>query len=107
MAGLYTQLYLNGETVAESQVRVSIKTPAFKYGAMVFEGIRAYWNSRESQQFVFRLDDHAQRLLESIRLMRMETELTASDLSHAVLQTLRVNSVKEDVASPANGLHRW
>jgi branched-chain amino acid aminotransferase len=68
-----------------------------KYGAMVFEGIRAYWNEQKGQLFVFRLADHSRRLEQSVRIMRMETSLAATDYSKAVSKVLDANSVRETV----------
>ncbi|MBM3802021.1 MAG: branched-chain amino acid aminotransferase [Acidimicrobiia bacterium] len=59
--------------------------------------MRAYWNESAGQLFVFRLDDHSNRLEQSVRLMRMDSALTASDFSTAVLRTLRENAVRQTV----------
>ena len=91
------KVFLNGKLVAKADAAVSIDSVAFKYAAMVFEGIRGYWNEKEGQLFVFRLADHARRLEESVRVMRMETSLTGIDLSEAVLRVLEANAVSQDV----------
>jgi branched-chain amino acid aminotransferase len=85
---------LNGRLVPKNEVVINLDTVAFKYGTMVFEGIRAYWNESREQLFVFRLLDHSQRLQQSVRVMRMETELTAEDYSDQVLQALRLNAMQ-------------
>ena len=41
---LPTFLLMNGDLVPYGDARVHIQTTAFKYGAVVFEGLRAYWN---------------------------------------------------------------
>jgi branched-chain amino acid aminotransferase len=91
------QVFLNGKLVAKADAAVSIDSVAFKYAGMVFEGIRGYWNEKEEQLFVFRLADHARRLEESVRVMRMDTELTATDFTQAVLLVLGANAVRQDV----------
>ena len=90
-------VFFNDRLLPKAESLVSVDTPAFKYGAMVFEGIRAYWNETQEQLFVFRLGDHCARLEDSVRIMRMETDLTATDFSAAVVKVLEANSVKENV----------
>ncbi|MGH9427384.1 MAG: branched-chain-amino-acid transaminase [Terriglobia bacterium] len=91
------KVFLNGELVPKDDARVSMDTVAFKYGAMVFEGIRGYWNETRQELFVFRLNDHSRRLRNSVKVMRMETDLGEEDFSKAVLEVLKANSIKEDV----------
>jgi len=91
------KVFLNDHMVPKNEAKVQIDTVAFKYAAMVFEGLRAYWNEERQQLFVFRLDDHALRLEDSVQVMRMETILTHADFSQAVLRALQSNAVKENV----------
>lgn len=91
------KVFINGKLVAKADAAVNVDSVAFKYGAMVFEGIRGYWNEKEGQLFVFRLADHARRLQDSVRVMRMETALTSADFAQAVLHVLAANKVRQDV----------
>src|SRR4051794_40517823 len=93
----FPKVFVNSQLVPKGNAVVNLDTVAFKYGAMVFEGIRAYWNEVEEQLYVFRPDQHSRRLEQSVRVMRMQTELPAADYSDAVLQVLRANSVRENV----------
>lgn len=86
----------NDRLIPKDQTKVQLDTVAFKYAAMVFEGIRAYWNETEEQLFVFRLGDHARRLENSVRIMRMDTRLTVGDYSSAVLRVLEANAIRQD-----------
>jgi len=90
-------VFLNGKLVPKTDATVSIDTVAFKYGAMVFEGLRGYWSEALQELFVFRLKDHSCRLLNSIKVMRMESNLREEDFSKAVLEVLKANMVKDDV----------
>ena len=91
------KVLLNGRLVPSGEAAIGIDTVAFKYAAMVFEGIRGYWNETERQLFVFRLSDHARRLEDSVRVMGMETELGRADFSQAVLRVLESNAVAQHV----------
>lgn len=88
------RVLLNDRLVEKSEAVISLDTVAFKYGAMVFEGLRAYWNEQTEKLNIFRLDDHSKRLEQSVRVMRMDTPLTASDYSAAVVRALRSNRVR-------------
>jgi branched-chain amino acid aminotransferase len=85
--------FYNGKIVPKEDVRVHVDTVGFKYCAMVFEGIRAYWNDAERQLYAFRLPDHARRLEDSVRVMRMNTPLASPDYERAVLQALEANEI--------------
>ncbi len=88
------KVLLNDRLVEAGEAVIPLDTVAFKYGAMVFEGLRAYWNEQTRQLNVFRLEDHSRRLEQSVRVMRMHTALTAGDYSAAVVRALRSNRVQ-------------
>ncbi len=82
-------LYLNG--------KIHVQSGAVKYGGSVFEGLRAYWNARQGELYVFRLSEHIDRLYESMRLMRMEHAFTRQELTSSILEVLRKNEYRQDV----------
>jgi branched-chain amino acid aminotransferase len=90
-------LYLNGKIVPYEDARIHVQSAAVKYGASVFEGLRAYWSARESELYVFRLEEHIQRLYRSMKLMRMAHALTPKELADSILAVLRENGYREDV----------
>ena len=59
-----TYLLMNGNLVAYDDARVHVLSTAFKYGATVFEGLRAYWSEEKQELYGFRLREHFQRLVE-------------------------------------------
>lgn len=89
-------VYLNGKIVPYSQASVPILNTSFRYGAMVFEGIRAYWNPETKDLNVFRLEEHAVRLFESIKLMRFEASFSVEQIRQAVIDFLRARRPEED-----------
>ncbi|MFA7437922.1 branched-chain amino acid transaminase [Castellaniella sp.] len=90
-------VYLNGDVVPYEQASVPLLNTSFRYGAMVFEGIRAYWDDKTKALNLFRLDEHAVRLLESIKLMRFEAAYTQEQISQAVVDYLKVLAPTQDV----------
>lgn len=90
-------IWLNGALVPFDQARIHVLSPAVKYGVGVFEGIRGYWNDAAGEMFVFRLDEHLDRLAYSIRVMRFDDPPAKASLREAVLQTLRGNELRQGV----------
>ncbi|MGH2403308.1 MAG: branched-chain-amino-acid transaminase [bacterium] len=90
-------MYLNGKIVPYGDALIHVQSAAVKYGASVFEGLRAYWNERQGELYVFRLKEHIDRLYESLRLMRMEHSFTREELAASILEVLRKNAYREDV----------
>ena len=60
-------IWMNGEMVPFEKATLHFLTPALHYGAAVFEGIRAY--NTDKGTAVFRLAEHAERLLDSARVL--------------------------------------
>jgi branched-chain amino acid aminotransferase len=89
--------FFGGAIVPYSEARVGVLTHALNYGTGVFAGIRAFWNPDERQLFVFRLEDHLRRFLDSTRLLRMELPYAKEELRAGLLDLLRVEGYEEDV----------
>jgi branched-chain amino acid aminotransferase len=91
-------LVLDGKIVPFAEAKLHISTPAVKYGATAFEGIRAYWNEDKQQLYVFRAREHFARLLQSGRLMGMQgVNYTADDMLRICIELLRINELRQDV----------
>lgn len=84
-------VFIDGQLVPQEQATVSVLTHALHYGTSVFEGIRAY--STERGPAVFRLREHAERLLQSAKILGMRTKLSADDIAKAILETIRANQL--------------
>lgn len=98
MASCFKYLVLDGKIVLFEEARLHILTPAVKYAATAFEGIRAYWNEQRQQLLLFRGREHLARLLQSARLMGMRgVDYSVDDLLGILLELLRANEVRQDV----------
>jgi branched-chain amino acid aminotransferase len=98
--GIETSLiWVNGELVPYSDAKIHLLSGAVHYGAAVFEGIRAYKTERGSA--VFRLPEHADRLIESAEIFGFrELPYTVESISDAVRETLRANKLDECYIRP-------
>jgi len=82
--------------VDDAEAHVSIRAKALNYGLGCFAGIRAYWNSKRRELFVFRLDDHARRLVDSARILGLTAPATADQIAALVVELLRRNQARAD-----------
>jgi branched-chain amino acid aminotransferase len=87
---------LNGEIVRYEDARLHAFSGVVKYGCGVFEGLRAYWNEAERQLFVFRLEEHLERLRYGMKVMRLEPIWERDWMADATLRMLRANELRED-----------
>lgn len=85
---------LNGEVVPYESATTHIMSPAVKYGLSVFEGLRCYWSDEDDELYVFRLQDHTDRLLQSMRLLRFAHTFDGTEINRMTLELLRRNEVR-------------
>lgn len=95
----YTNLlvYLDGEFVRWQDAKIHVFSPAVKYGAAVFEGIRGYWNEDREKLYLFRLEDHMRRLELSQRIMRFREIVPARTMMDATVELMRRNGFRAAV----------
>jgi len=92
-------IWMDGELVEFAKATVHILNPAMHYGAAVFEGIRAYNTARGPA--VFRLREHAERLLDSAHVFGIrEFAFSVDDIVKAVKDTVRANEFTDCYIRP-------
>jgi len=92
-------IWMDGEMVEFEKATVHILNPAMHYGAAVFEGIRAY--NTDNGPAVFRLTEHADRLLDSARVFGIrEFQFSVEDVVKAAKDTVRANGFKDCYIRP-------
>lgn len=90
-------VFYQGEIVEEKDVNISIRCKAFNYGLGCFEGIRAYWDEKSQQLYLFRLKEHYERLLQSCKALWINIPYTVEELCEFTLELLRKNNFKTTV----------
>ncbi len=83
------QVYIDGVYYPISQAKISVYDHGLLYGDGVFEGIRAY------NGVVFKLKEHIDRLYRSAHALRLAIPLTKVEITQALLETLRKNSLRD------------
>ncbi len=89
-------VYFNKQFVPLSEAKISIRTNALHYGTGVFEGIRAYWNAKEQQLYVFKLPEHFERMANNCKVMKLKLDHDVKELCTITGDLLRRNQPRED-----------
>ncbi len=92
MERLSEKVWKDGEFIDFDDANIHIMSHVVHYGSCVFEGIRCY--DVNGTPAVFRLPEHAQRLLDSAKIYRMEVPYSRDDLVKAMLDTIKANKFK-------------
>ena len=79
------KIWMDGELIDWRDARVHILTHALHYASSVFEGERCYDGK------IFKGHEHSLRLIESARLLDMESPYSAEQIDQAKAQVLRAN----------------
>lgn len=89
--------YFQKQIVPLSEAKIGIMTHAFNYGTGVFEGIRGNYNEAQKQVYVFRLQEHYNRLRKSAKIMQMEFPYTNEELYSITTKLVEMGGFQEDV----------
>jgi branched-chain amino acid aminotransferase len=89
--------FFEGRFVPVKKAKVSIMVNALQYGTGVFGGIRGYVNKDTSTVFIFRLNDHLERMLHSLKILGVKTRFSLTELSEIVIELVKRNQPKQNV----------
>ena len=85
------KVWKNGEFIDWDDARIHVMSHVVNYGSSVFEGIRCYATSRGSA--VFRLNEHMQRLVNSAKIYRMDSQFTRDQFADATVELIRMSGL--------------
>ncbi len=86
------KIWHNGKFIPWDEAKIHIMSHVVSYGSSLFEGIRCY--KTPAGPAVFRLKEHAQRLLNSCKIYRMEPAFSLEQLMDAMRELVRVNGLE-------------
>lgn len=89
--------FFRGAYMPVSEAKVSIMTHALHYGTAVFEGVRGNWNPDKKAMYIFRLQEHLERLVRGSRLLMLNFPYTLEELMHITVETVERAGYREDV----------
>ncbi|HQY30297.1 MAG TPA: branched-chain amino acid transaminase [Thermomicrobiales bacterium] len=84
-----SHIWVDGELKHWDDATIHISELGWSTVGGVFEGIKAYWNEKEGELYVFRLREHLERLHRSMRLTRLPIHYSVDELTDAVTGLLR------------------
>jgi branched-chain amino acid aminotransferase len=90
-------IWFKGSPMRAEDARVPVLSPTAQFGLNVFEGIRGYSDGC-GQVYLFRLDAHLRRIMQSCRLIGIESPYTLNQITEAILDIIQINDMRDDLA---------
>lgn len=91
-------IWLGGEILHVNEAKINVLSPTSQFGANVFEGIRCYWNEKDEQLYAFRLKEHYERLQQSVKILKMNSQYSIQNLEKYMRDVVIAEGYKEDIA---------
>lgn len=88
---------LDGDIVPFEDARIHVLAPAMKYAALIFEGMRGWWNAEQEEMYLFRVHDHLKRLRQSMKVMRFDADYAEDYLVDRLRELIRANELRQDI----------
>jgi branched-chain amino acid aminotransferase len=85
------KIWHNGKLIAWDDARIHVMSHVIHYGSSVFEGVRCY--ALPGGPAIFRAHEHAQRLLDSAKVYRIDVDYTRNDIVKAMSDVVANNGV--------------
>jgi branched-chain amino acid aminotransferase len=85
------KIWHNGKLIPWNDAKLHVMSHVVNYGSSVFEGIRCY--AHPDGPAIFRLREHMQRLLDSAKIYRIETDYSLEELANAASVLVAANAV--------------
>jgi branched-chain amino acid aminotransferase len=90
-------MYTDGTFHSVDKNNVSTMMQAFNYGLTAFEGMRAFYRSKEKNWYLFRPDRHYARLCRSVRALGNDFPMKEREFVSAIGSLIRKNNQKMDL----------
>jgi branched-chain amino acid aminotransferase len=92
------KIWCNGRLINWNEATIHVLSHVTSYGSSVFEGVRCY--ATPAGPAVFRVREHARRLLDSGKIYRMTIPYTVDELCAAMVEVVRVNKLESCYIRP-------
>lgn len=92
------KIWMDGKFVSWDKAQVHVMTHTLHYGLGAFEGIRCY--NTPKGPAIFKLEEHVNRLFQSAKIFLLEIPFTQDAIKKAIIDTVRVNRLKECYIRP-------
>jgi branched-chain amino acid aminotransferase len=88
--------FFQGKIVPIDEAKVDIRTNTLQYGTGVFEGIRSYWDEEKKTNYIFRMQEHYERLISNSKIIMIEVKYSVDELCSTTLELLKKEGYTED-----------
>jgi len=85
------KIWHNGKLIDWDDAKLHVMSHVVNYGSSVFEGVRCYKHPQGPA--IFRAQEHAERLLQSAKIYRMEVPFTEEEIIQAMVEVVGTNGV--------------
>ena len=89
--------FFEGKYIPLQDAAVNIQTHALQYGTACIGGIRGYWNQEKQNLFLFRIEDHFKRLLQSAKILMMKVPYSLEELIKISIRVLKQGEWRQNV----------
>ena len=86
-------VWFDGKFMLGTRANVPVTTHAIHYGTSIFEGIRAYWNTKNL--FIFRLKEHVKRFRNSGNFYHISLNFSDKQIENAIINLCRKNRLRK------------
>lgn len=91
-------IWFKGSVIPADEALVNVMSPTSQFGLNVFEGVRGYWNANHRKLYIFRFNDHLDRLFESCKILSLICPYSSSEIWQFVNDLIIVGKYRTDVA---------
>jgi len=88
--------FFQKQFVPLSEAKIGVMTQALHYGTALFEGIRGNWNSQQKQMYIFRLEEHYQRLINGCRGLMIKVDYSVDELCRITVELAQKCGFEQD-----------
>ena len=88
-------IWIDGGFLKWQDANIHIASHTLHYGNGVFEGIRAY--KTKDGLAIFRLKKHIKRLLDSAKILMIETPYLYEEIKEAIINLIKKNEFKNNI----------
>ncbi len=89
--------FFHKQFVPLAEAKIGIMTHALHYGTAIFEGIRGNWNSEHQQIYLFRLQEHYERMHRGCQVVKINLPYTIDELCRVTIELVDRCAFQEDI----------
>lgn len=97
MSKEFKYAYIRKQICLLKDASIPIQSKAIQYGLGVFTGIRGKWDPKSKNLYLFRLEDHYERLKEAANITGLQFTHTYQSFKKIITDLIKKNQTKEDM----------